>query len=379
MRFGYRIALFAIGILLSVQGACALSKVVSFNIDTNIARTEEGYARDAFPELRVNARMPKLIRALEYIIEMGAPDIIQLQEARCFTTKFGDKVDSITPLVEFLQRQGYQVSSKRYNPSERAFSYIEAIKSTYTIDEESSRYFTKTPDEPTDHANHAERLSDIKAHNFGEEWERSAYITKFHDANGQTYYAFNVHLGITLEHRLKAAELIKQWAHEYIEREPRSKIIITGDFNTFPDWGGPKQLEILAKDSKLKEATKMLFLHPTMQPINSSFIAFPPDFGANEKDLREEVMQLSTMEPQARRAKILELFATKCKALGGQLDRVYHYGFKSAVARLIPTPQFEGFDSKQFNEEYVKNFIMNHVNEGPAFASDHQPVITVLQ
>lgn len=96
-------------------------KVLSFNIDTNIGITEEGYARDSNPEWRVNARMPKILQSLGKIIQEDSPDVIQLQEGRKFITKFGDQVDSITPLVQFLSEQGYQVSTKPLAPSERAF------------------------------------------------------------------------------------------------------------------------------------------------------------------------------------------------------------------------------------------------------------------
>ncbi len=372
--------IFTLSSLLSIEHF-TLSKsltILSFNIDTNIGRTEEGYAREAFPELRVNARMPKLIATLANIIDEEYPDVIQLQEGRSFITKYGDKVDSITPLINFLKEQGYQVKDAQYNPSDRAFSYIEAIKPTFTVDHEYSLYFTKTPHKPTDHSNHAADLTNIKAHNYGEEWERSAYITQFHNKAGQVFYAFNVHLGIVPEHRLKACEQLKEWSAEIITKNPKAKIIITGDFNTFPQWLGPDQLKIMNTNSILQEVTQELFL-PNMQPTDVTFISFPPDFAANEQRLRSEVLKLPALNPVTRREKIIELFKTECQALGGHLDRVFQYGFKSAIAMMIPTPQFEDFEIDEFSEGYVKEFILRHIDDGPAFASDHQPILTQLQ
>jgi endonuclease/exonuclease/phosphatase family metal-dependent hydrolase len=352
--------------------------VLTFNIDTN-ARIEEGYGRDAFPELRVKERMPKIIKALQDIIDTSSPDVIQLQEGRKFHTKHGDLVDSITPLVSFLRDKGYHVGDAQYNPTGKSFSYIEGIKKDkFHIDKRESKYFTKTPDVATDHTDHDVRKQEIKDHNFGEEWERSTHITKFHDEAGQTYYAFNINLPVGLQSRLQASEQLKGLAKRIIEEEPNAKIIMTGDFNTFPDWGGPDQLKIMTTNSPLEEATKTLML-PNGKKVNTSFIAFPHDFGVASGRLRDAMKPVYDMEAVARKKRIVELFAQEAPALGGHLDRVYHYGFGSASSTLIPTPQFEGFDLDQFGEEYVKQYILDHVDEGPAFVSDHQPVLTRLK
>ena len=84
------------------------------------------------------------------------------------------------------------------------------------------------------------------------------------------------------------------------------------------------------------------------------------------------------MSPDARRARIIELYQTQCKSLGGLLDRVFQYGYKKGTTTLLPTPQFENFDLSQWKEEYIKAYIIKHINKGPAFASDHQPVLTIL-
>ena len=378
------------GLLITVFGlhqklqASEELKVLSFNIDTNILRTEEGFARDTFPEWRVGARMPILIKTLDNLIKEHGPDVIQLQEGRKFDTKQGDHVDSITPLVDFLKSKGYHVNSIPYNPSlnlppNKAFSYIEAIKSNFSVESQELEYFTKTPHAPTDHKDHFNgRKEEIKDHNFGEEWERSAYITKFHNTiTGQLYYAFNIHLGIGAGHRKQACRQLRDKAKDIVTREPYAKIVMTGDFNTFPDWGGPEQLEIMRTNSVLKEVTENLLLQ-NGKKTNSSFIAYPFDFGADSKRLDPEIKELYDMSPDARRARIIELYQTQCKSLGGLLDRVFQYGYKKGTTTLLPTPQFENFDLSQWKEEYIKAYIIKHINKGPAFASDHQPVLTIL-
>jgi len=98
--------------------------VLTFNIDTNIGRTEEGYARDSFPEWRVNNRIPLILKWLEKIIKERRPEVIHLQEGRNFITKFGDHVDSVTLIKDFLTRNYYTVSSRRYNPSDKALAIL---------------------------------------------------------------------------------------------------------------------------------------------------------------------------------------------------------------------------------------------------------------
>lgn len=365
---------------------CNNLKVLTFNIDTNIGRTEESYARESHPEWRVGARMPKIKESLEKICDTHSPDIIHLQEGRNFITKFGDEVDSISPLMEFLQSKGYQTSTEQYNSSDRSFSYITAIKNGFVVDGYEKFYLSKSPDKPTDHTNHAQRLAEIKDHNFGEEWERCIYITKFHDKEGRRYRARNIHLGIVESGRMQACEMMRQDSERAVIQDPEILEVSTGDFNTFPDWGGPKQLEIMAKNNVLQEVTKDLKL-PTGAFIDSTFIAFPYDFAADEKRINDSTFKktgkklaefLTTLTPRARKQNIEQTFASECKALCGHLDRIYQHGFENTTATLLPTPLFDDFDIKRFDETSVKDFIMRHHHEGPAFASDHQPILAIL-
>ncbi len=362
-------------------------KVLTFNIDTNIGRTEENYARDSHPEWRVGARMPKIQAALKKIYDEHAPDVIHLQEGRKFVTIFGDEVDSITPLVSFLQSLGYQVAAEQYNPSDRSFSYITAIKKGFVVDGYEKIYLTKTPDRPTDHTNHKERIAEIKSHNFGEEWERSIFVTNFHDAKGRQYRARNMHLGIVESARYASCEMIRQDSEQAIAKNPTILEVSTGDCNTFSDWGGPRQLEILTKNGILKDASKDLRL-PNGQEVHFSFVAYPYDYAADEQRLNEQCKKdtgmalpafLSRLLPRARKETIEKTFAAHCKALCGKLDRALIYGFLSAKTTLLLTPQFQDFDADHVSEESVKDFILRHHHEGPAFASDHQPILVTLQ
>lgn len=355
--------------------------ILSFNIDTNSGKTEEGYARDAFPELRINNRMPRIKKALTDIIQTYSPDVIQLQEGRDFITKFGDRVEGVEPLVLFLREQGYNVSTQRYNSSEKAMTYITATKPKFVIDGHSAKYMSKTENQPTDRLL---PLAEIKENNFGEEFERCVFITKMHDGRNQ-YYVFNIHMNMTLNSRLESCKLLKKWTHELIDKDPKVKIIMAGDFNTFPQSGGSEQIEIMVTDSKLDEVTKVLSL-PNGKRSPTSFIAFLSDFSYHEQEpeIKAKISEFMKMDPQTRRLAIIEIFTNNCEAfghaLGGHLDRVFQYGFKSGRSILLPTPQFKDFDIDKFSDKYVKEFMLRHANDNsPAFASDHQPVLTVLE
>ena len=252
--------------------------VCSYNIDTNMVRTEEGFARDAHPEWRIKERMPHIIKTLKTVIKRDNPDLIHIQEGRRCTTKFGDEIDSVTPLMNFLKIEGYQAWEQPYNLTGGAvFSFITAIKGNYTKLGNEFIYITETPS-PADHSDHAARLSEIKKHNFGDEYERCVYITKFKDEKDALYYSCNVHLALGLEHRKKASEIINEWAEKVKKENPKAHIIITGDFNTFSDWGGQEQLAIIKDAGILTSATDTLKIYGTEQAINSSFFPFPHDF-----------------------------------------------------------------------------------------------------
>jgi endonuclease/exonuclease/phosphatase family metal-dependent hydrolase len=357
-------------------------KFVSWNIDTNIGRMEEGLARETHPMWRIHNRMKSI---QEEILKLS-PDILQIQEARAFTNKFGEVVDSVTPLVDFLREHGYEVQVGDYNPTDKAFKYITA----YKIDRFEStgsklKYFTKTPDAATDHTDHQNKLTEIKEHNYGDEWERCTFIVSLKDkVTGDFISAFNVHLNISEMHRLKASELLIEFVREELNNYPNNKIVIAGDFNSFPDRKGEEQIKFLlnneiAKDKYLTELSDKLYLEDGV-PVkdNTTFIAFPYDFVPKAGDIRPLTTNLPNLEPLERKVAMEKIFVENCKALGGQLDHILTSGFKTQenvilklTSQYIPAPS-------SYTEESVMSYIIEHLNDGPAFASDHQPLEAIL-
>lgn len=357
-------------------------KHVSFNFDTNINLLEDGLFTESHAAWRVKNRMPFILSALTDFYNSGV-ELFSLQEGRHFFKANGEEVDSINPIVNHMKSMGLNVHEQQYNPSDRAFSYITAWNpSRFDLKDTKIKYFTQTPDKPTEHPDTTgmseEQIKEIdtkiKDNNYGEYWERCFVIYHLFDKQTDSDVALvNVHLGIVLNHRLKAAEIVRETAEQMKKENPKLRIIITGDFNTFPDWGGPEQLEKLS-GSVLTEATKKLKL-PNGELTDSSFISPPYDFAAmaTKLDMRNVIKEVSL---ESKRHLVKKLFEHVCFARGGHLDRVFYSGFSTGESFLVPTPQFEeGLNINYNSEKEVKEFIMKHI-DGPCFASDHQPVLS---
>ena len=69
----------------------------------------------------------------------------------------------------------------------------------------------------------------------------------------------------------------------------------------------------------------------------------------------------------------------KGSAWSGTLDRVVYYpgnGLEPTMIKVILKPLFDDISENDLkNEQLVKEYIVRHLEDGPAFASDHQPII----
>ncbi|SHN29278.1 hypothetical protein [Rhizobacter sp. OV335] len=399
---------------------------LTYNIDTNLIRAEEGYARETHPQWRVNTRIELVKGAVGSILAIHRPMVVNIQECRKCETRFGDTVDSVTPLVELFESHGYRSLVMGYNEAggDKGFKFITAYDpQKLTLERSYMRYLTKTPKAPTPRpdtsnmtqAEIVEVQKRIKDHNFGEDWERGVLVTRFkHCDMTDHFYSINVHMAIPEVHRRKAAALLLDFVAEIVAEESNAKIVIQGDFNSFSDRGGPEQLQALREEvfegeKLLNEATQDLRF-PNGEKANLSFIAFPYDlFGFTGRDIKgtdiSQVIEslacedhrqeahaalarvvnpfnvnvfLAALDVPCRKVMIPALFQ-RCPALGGILDRVLHRGLdKSAESTVFPVTQFDDASKiASFNDEdSVRQYILDHHEEGPAFASDHQPILT---
>lgn len=355
-------------------------KVISWNIDTNSARSEEGRDGKAFPWVRAHARALHIMEELKRVIEAENPDIIQLQEGRDFTTATGEHVDSVTKTAKFLEHMGYKTLIKSYNPNggDKAFKYITAFnEERFTLVSEKSLFFNKALSVPTSRDISTDAIKD---NNFGALFERSAFILTLDDKRlGRRFHVFNVHLDLALSPRVNACRILMDYAKELVANDEDAKIIMTGDFNTIPGWGDAEQLAMM-RDPKVFHhisGTDNLLKLSNDEEVPWSFIPFPYDLYGPKAPSKEELDALDTLTPKDRRAKIADYFSsTFSPGISGILDHVFARGFKNASFFLKPTPLFE--DLKDYQTKSVVSYILRHINDGAAFASDHQILMAKL-
>lgn len=409
-----------------------------FNPDSNIGRVElKGSAAESHAAWRANARAHLIREKILSGIRDHHPDVFTFQECRRFEA-FDGVVDSLTGVQATLSEKGYEVLVNGYNESggEKAFQYVTAYDpNMFALEDRFIRYFSRTPDKATvrpDMSNMSAQdadaaLNEIKHNNYGIEWDRCAFFVKLrHKELSNPVYVINVHLDIAEVHRVKATELLIQFIADIAEKEPEAHIMIEGDFNTFPDRGGPEQLAMLrnAKHGDgplLHEATEDLRF-PDGTKAEHTFIAYPYDFmGPQGRNMRgtsvgDLVLQskgldeliakmdsrkdqklaiealtlsreagfnmqrfLSMLAPECRKV-MTGLVFEQCAALGGKLDHGYYRGCERVessevlINPLHPEPKINSFN----DEHEVKNYILANHHKGPAFPSDHLPLVFKL-
>jgi hypothetical protein len=396
--------------------------VLNYNIDTNIGKAEEGCAAESHVEWRANKRIPNcVIPTIDKIIVNKRPGIIHVQEGRHFKTKNGEVVNSVDPLVSAFEGHGYRVEVVGYNNTgDRAFKYITAYDPTLLKCKQAYvRHLTLTPGQPT-----AAEV-DIKKNTGGGSFERAVSIIEFEHAEWkEPIYSINVHEDLPGDHRVIASDALVYSVLEILAHAPDAKIVMSGDFNAFPEQGRrtDEQLAILKNATfhdapLLKEASeRLLYPNPTKAPnapeATSTFVGFPYDFfGApikgtkiNDAELTDLIERLPPAErahaedvfskmPQEQfelttflsaltdigcRKLVIGLIYEQCRTVGGKLDRSYYRGFDSSKCTLMPAPQFPDAPIHINDDKTVKDYVLRHHGDGPAYASDHQPMMTSL-
>ena len=316
-------------------------KFATWNIDTDLYRIEEGYARESHPEWRIVNCIPYICQRIKQI----NADIINVQELKNTLNKYDETIDSLTPLKNYLEIIGYGVLIHPYNSiNNKAFWYITAYKKDeFKAINNKLKYFTKTPDTATlrpnaESKNREQIEATIRENNYGEVFERGTFITHFkHIKTGQDIIDFNIHLGIPIIHRKEASKLITEFAKQELTYNTNAKIVIGGDFNSFTGKEGIEQINIIKNatlngKALLTEVSDKLYLiskkpvsedNKELAPENNTFIFYPFDFGSNNINIYE-LQNLKTIE---RKKAIEEIFKKDtCRAIGGQLDHIFVHG-----------------------------------------------------
>ena len=369
--------------LLGTSVFAADTTVLSWNIDTNVARSEgaNGLAIDTFPNWRANARAESIQDTLSKISLDSRPDLLFFQEGRDFSNNRGDRVDSVTPLKDYLESLGYKTHVQTYNETgDLTFQYITAWNpKRYGLLKMKVSYLTKTPNLATQFD---EKVTpENKDNNFGELFERCVPIYKLQDkTGGKTVFAINSHLYLGYNARIESSKLLNKIA-ESLSRHSDAAVIMAGDFNTFPDWGGADMIKEITAGDVLTDATADLRLNG--QPFNSSIALYPFDYGSKEGSLKSETNALNDQSRpvEERRSGIWRLYAEQSPVLGGVLDHVFVRGLSPLSAEVRPVPLYTDIDAPaDYTVESVRDYVLRGQTTGtPAFASDHMPLLVKLK
>jgi endonuclease/exonuclease/phosphatase family metal-dependent hydrolase len=177
---------------------------------------------------------------------------------------------------------------------------------------------------------------------------------------------------------------------EEVQNNNNLKVIIAGDFNSYQKTVGPEQIKtindaLLDDAPLLSEASDKLFLPTgTLMPINNTFISFPYDIFAcdpnspNKDKIDAAVTSFPSFELAERKKAINKAFEELGDACSGQLDHIFTHNFSKIGECIVKVaPQFAP-PPEVYDEKHVKAYILDHLDDGPAFPSDHQPLVTEL-
>ena len=346
----------------------------TWNINTD-SRLEEKFARELYPEWRSNARVGMIQKA------MPNSDIIHIQETRHYINKYGEEVDSVTPMLDFFKDRGYNSSLQAREPLDyRSLQYITVYKADrFELVENKVFYCTKTPNELKGKPDvsgktpeEAKLLTDAYLdHNYGEVEEHTILLTHLLDkASLEDIWTINVHIAFALTHRKAVSEMIVKIVKDL---GPDAKVIIAGDFNSFDGWGGSEQMQILTSSDLLADVSENLKLpNGESMPGNTTFFAYPFDCITDQKDIKNKLYDSTDKD------EVNQVFAQYGRATGGQLDHIVVSNNLHQVGDTVlnVTPQFFPLPDN-YTESAVKDYILSHL-EGPAFASDHQSLTVKL-
>ena len=227
-----------------------MSSILSYNIDTNLGRLEDGLFKTIFPNHRIMNRINEIIN----FVKIKNPDIIHFQEGRQVSEL---NLDSISPLVNAFS-DSYEVIVNKYNPSSKSFSYISCFKkSKYKIIDHGLFYLTDTPEKSNAYIQEQEYKVCLKEKmkelsnkwrkiNGFEEFERSVAWHIIEDIlEKKLLVTVNCHFGVSKEHRFYAPLILNKLIEDLPKKSGTQNIIATGDFNTFQDDGGLEQAKLV--------------------------------------------------------------------------------------------------------------------------------------
>jgi endonuclease/exonuclease/phosphatase family metal-dependent hydrolase len=253
-----------------VANPSATARALAFRVmTTNVCHPAE-IQRD--PELcKKFAWSTRKDRIFRQILD-ESPDIVGFQEVRNEQGK-----SSVADIWETLGRHGYEVVSFRNNPSELSFINVIAYKTSKFYADRLHRWWvSSTPD----------RFSD----DWGNGWGRVSLMLTLYpiilkkvrgqdipspDYDQKPVHIVNIHNGLKHAERMHANQILVERVQELVDKKSEGTVVVTGDFNCFPDDGGVEELQVL-RDAGYQEALSELKTSDGV-PVSGTFIGYSYD------------------------------------------------------------------------------------------------------
>jgi endonuclease/exonuclease/phosphatase family metal-dependent hydrolase len=341
--------------------------VSTYNLNTD-PRVHRGVARLTHPEWSFFERAESIKEAIPLT------DIIHIQEVANYTNQYGEEINSLEVIEDFLEPKGYKSVVQDVKPENPySIKYITAYKADrFEVSHSLAFYFTKTPHQFQGQdifLNSKDSEISFYDHTYGENAERSALAVCLLDKlTGEEIWSVNVHIGFHLEHRMEASRIIL----DFIKNLGADvKAIVAGDFNAFEDYGGMEQMAMFKESGLLNDITEELLLENNESiHSDSTFFAFPFDCITNNKAIQDQMNKANSKEEMDN------IFTNHCRGVAGKLDSILVTSnlYKSGNALLRVNPIFSD-SPNNYTEEDIKKYTIAHLQEGYAFPSDHQPVM----
>jgi hypothetical protein len=397
---------------------------LTWNVNSDM-RAKAGFAALSHRKWDEEHRAPLIQDTLDRIMTQYPRDVcfMHFQELRKCMTDEGKELNSLDPLVAHLEALGFACVSAPMNETPKAFWYVSAFhKRRFTILSYRTIFLHGSPHQ----ALHSAKQDAFKAftdkgepvpQNVKDEWferlgfgefEASVLSCLVEDrASRLQFETWNFHAPVPAKQRIYATRRIAALLQQRAAEAEPTPVLLTGDFNSFPDWGGPEQHEIMNAVPCCTRLTKRLeVLKPDMQTVErvlpegcGSYVSYPYDWGAaaaNDPVVDKTMAALQdTKDPEQRRQLIQTCFdhmhATPTSKMpffpmGGPIDQVYVIGrvfrAESQSATVIPSwllPQEtvggdEPAEPVAFTPASLAYWTRNTPN-GPILASDHQPIL----
>jgi endonuclease/exonuclease/phosphatase family metal-dependent hydrolase len=246
----------------------ALTTALAFRVMTaNVCHPAE-IQRD--PELcKKFAWSTRKDRIFKQILD-ESPDVIGFQEVR--NEQGGSAVADIWT---GLGKYGYEVVSFRNNPSDLSFIPTIAYKTSKFFSDSNHRWWvSSTPD----------RFSD----DWGNGWGRVSLMLTLYpltvkkirgqdvpspDYDQSPVHIVNIHNGLKHPERMQANRILVEQVEKLTGKT--GTVVVTGDFNCFPDDGGEEEIKVL-KDAGYREALDDLKTADGVK-VSGTFIGYSYD------------------------------------------------------------------------------------------------------